>query len=84
MAYKAHQLPSLIEENIIEWELNDFECNIQLSNKGEITGQWVKWDEEKEDWVESPMSTEEIKEIVKEADLKLPVKKGVKSLIDML
>ena len=57
--FNVDQLPSGIGKGRIEWDLRDQECNIQMRHKKEgwiIQGQWVEWDEEKQDWVDRPMT----------------------------
>lgn len=74
--YKAHQLPSTIEDQNMQWDLNDFECNIQLEKtvKGKVrlTGEWVTWDEDAQDWTEKPMTRDEIIDVINRADPIIP------------
>lgn len=74
--YKAHQLPSAADDQIMEWDLSDSECNIRLEKtvrgKVKLTGEWVIWNEEEQDWTGQPMTRDEIIDVINQVDPVIP------------
>lgn len=70
------QIPSNIGKGIVEWDLGDYGCNLAMKNKKAtgwtLSGEWVDWVEEKQEWVGRPMTEAEAKEIMVKVDLVMP------------
>jgi len=73
-------LPSYIGEDCVEWECHDQECNVRINflpnGKIKLSGEWLEWSEEKQDWEERVMTRNEVVEVMHAADLILPTDKG--------
>lgn len=77
--YNADQLPSSMDYTYTEWSLD--ECNVRVNflpnGKIKLTGEWLTWNEETQDWEGQPMTRNEVVEMMHSADLVAPSSKGV-------
>ena len=84
--YRVDQLPSYIGQDFVEWECHDRECNVRISflanGKIRLSGEWLVWDENADDWKQHPMSRNEVVEVMDAADLVIPTNVGVQHLKD--
>ena len=71
--YKIPQLPSNIDKGLFEWILQDEECNIAIK-KGILSGEWVEWSEDEQEWTSRPMSADEITKMVIKSKIIIPTK----------
>ena len=74
--YSISQLPSFVGNGEVVWSLHDEECNIQLK-RGRLSGEWLDWSEESQDWNGRPMAEKELLDMVKKAKIILPTKPAV-------
>lgn len=78
--YKADQLPSSIEDDCVEWSSTDNDCNVRINylpnRKVKLSGEWLEWNEEKQDWDSKPMTRNEVVEIMHKVDMVLPSANG--------
>lgn len=76
LVYRADQLPSCIEPDLVEWECHDSECNVRISflpnGKSKLSGEWLEWNEERQDWEGRAMTRNEVVEVMHAVDLVLP------------
>ncbi|MCF8017860.1 MAG: hypothetical protein K9L62_00545 [Vallitaleaceae bacterium] len=84
--YKADQMPSSIEDDCVEWASADYDCNVKINSlpngKVKLSGEWLEWNEEKQDWDSKPMTRNEVVEIMHKVDMVLPSANGVRHLKD--
>ena len=77
--YSVDQLPSSMNYICTEWSLD--ECNVRVNflptGKVKLSGEWLNWNEEKQDWESKPMTRNEVVEVMHRVDLVAPSGRGI-------